>query len=117
VVSQAAARDDPVTRLQEERLGVSSSRRTDGLSPEQRLAVRRNRSQKIVEDFEKLLREERKKLSLRGRLAQAIDYSFNRWDVFTRFLQDGRICLLNNAVERALRSTAAGRCCMIFRRR
>ena len=81
----------------------------NGLSPEQRLAVRRDRSQKIVEDFEKWLREERKKLSPKGPLAQAVDYSFNRWQVFMCFLADGRICLSNNAAERALRGIAVGR--------
>ena len=81
----------------------------NGLLPEQRLAVRRERSQKIVDDFEKWLLEERKKLSPKGPLAQAIDYGFNRWHVFTRFLQDGRICLSNNAAERALRGIAVGR--------
>ena len=32
-----------------------------------------------------------------------------RWDGFTRFLDDGRICLTNNAAERALRPLALGR--------
>jgi len=81
----------------------------NGLLPEQRLAVRRERSQNIVEDFEKWLREERKKLSPKGPLAQAVAYSFNRWQVFMRFLADGRICLSNNAAERALRGIAVGR--------
>ena len=32
-----------------------------------------------------------------------------RWDAFTRFLDDGRICLTNNAAKRALRCVALGR--------
>jgi transposase len=71
--------------------------------------VRRERSHKIVDNFEKWLREERKKLSPKGPLAQAVDYSFNGWQVFMRFLADGRICLSNNAAERALRGIAVGR--------
>jgi transposase len=37
-----------------------------------------------------------------------------RWDRFTRFLDDGRICLTNNAAERALRGFALGRKSWLF---
>ena len=37
-----------------------------------------------------------------------------RWDGFTRFLDDGRICLTNNAAERALRGIALGRRAWLF---
>ncbi len=37
-----------------------------------------------------------------------------RWEAFTRFLQDGRICLSNNAAERALRGIALGRKSWLF---
>ena len=39
----------------------------------------------------------------------AIDYQFNHWDAFKRFLDDGRICLSNNAAERSVRGIAVGR--------
>jgi transposase len=42
-------------------------------------------------------------------LAKAINYILSRWVVFTRFLNDGRICLSNNAAERAVRCVAVGR--------
>jgi transposase len=38
-----------------------------------------------------------------------MDYMLKRWTAFTRFLSDGRICLTNNAAERALRGIAIGR--------
>jgi transposase len=108
-----------LARLRKMPIAIEAVRRIDelfaierdinGLLPEHRLAVRRERSHKIVDDFEKWLRDERKKLSPRGPLAQAVDYSFNRWQVFMRFLADGRICLSNNAAERALRGIAVGR--------
>jgi transposase len=41
--------------------------------------------------------------------AKAINYLLNRWAAFTRFLDDGRVCLTNNAAERALRGVAVGR--------
>ncbi len=39
---------------------------------------------------------------------------FKRWAAFTRFLDDGRICLSNNAAERALRGIALGRRSWMF---
>ena len=43
-----------------------------------------------------------------------MDYMLKRWDAFTRFLDDGRICLTNNAAERALRGIALGRRAWLF---
>jgi transposase len=43
-----------------------------------------------------------------------MDYMLRRWDRFTRFLDDGRICLTNNAAERALRGVALGRKSWLF---
>jgi hypothetical protein len=43
-----------------------------------------------------------------------MDYMLKRWDSFTRFLDDGRICLTNNAAERALRGIALGRKSWLF---
>jgi len=84
-------------------------REINGQSPSQRLAVRRERSKPLIESFETWLRGERKKLSSKGPLAKAIDYQFNHWAAFTRFLEDGRICLSNNAAERSVRGIAVGR--------
>src|SRR4029077_8596267 len=41
-------------------------------------------------------------------------YMLKRWPSFTRFLDDGRICLTNNAAERALRGIAIGRRAWVF---
>ncbi|HEU4927457.1 MAG TPA: IS66 family transposase [Vicinamibacterales bacterium] len=81
----------------------------NGLPPEQRMAVRRSRSKPLVEDLERWLRAERRKLSSKNPLAKAMDYSLKRWSTFTRFLDDGRICMTNNAAERAVRGIAVGR--------
>ena len=43
-----------------------------------------------------------------------MDYMLKRWAAFTRFLDDGRICLTNNAAERALRGIALGRKSWLF---
>src|SRR2546429_3677379 len=60
-------------------------------------------------DLESWLREQRAKLSRGNALAKVMDYMLKRWPAFTRFLDDGRICLSNNAAERALRGIALGR--------
>ena len=63
----------------------------------------------LVSDLESWMREQRAKLSKHNDLAKAMDYMLTRWQTFTRFLTDGRICMTNNAAERALRSVAVGR--------
>jgi hypothetical protein len=60
------------------------------------------------------MRAERAKLSRHNAVAKAIDYMLTRWPAFTRFLEDGRICLTNNAAERALRGLALGRKSWLF---
>ena len=84
-------------------------REINGQSPSQRLAVRRERSKPLLDSFEAWLRAERGKLSPKGPLAKAIAYTFNHWQAFTRFLDDGRVCLSNNAAERSVRGIAVGR--------
>jgi transposase len=60
------------------------------------------------------MRAERVRLSRHAETAKAIDYMLKRWPAFTRFLEDGRICLSNNAAERALRGIALGRKSWLF---
>lgn len=43
-----------------------------------------------------------------------MDYMLKRWDAFARFTADGRICLSNNAAERAIRGLALGRRSWLF---
>jgi transposase len=84
-------------------------REINGRAPEQRLAVRRERSKPLVDTLEAWLREQRDRVSAKSEIAKAINYSLNRWAAFTSFLDDGRICLSNNAAERAVRGVAIGR--------
>jgi transposase len=84
-------------------------REINGEPPDQRLAVRRERSRPLVDALEEWLRGERRKLSSKAPLAKAMDYTLKRWGAFTRFLDDGRICMTNNAAERAVRGIALGR--------
>jgi transposase len=84
-------------------------REINGASPERRLAVRNERSRPLVAALEAYLRQQRARLSGKSDTARAIDYSLKRWPALTRFLDDGRLCLSNNAAERALRGIALGR--------
>ena len=89
-------------------------RTINGLAAGDRLAVRQRESKPIVVDLEKWMRAERARLSRHAETARAIDYMLTRWPAFTRFLDDGRICLSNNAAERALRAIALGRRAWLF---
>jgi transposase len=89
-------------------------RRINGLSAGDRLAARQRESKPVVTDLEKWMRSERARLSRHAATAKAIDYMLTRWPAFTRFLDDGRICLSNNAAERALRGIALGRRAWLF---
>jgi transposase len=89
-------------------------RSINGQSAEQRRAVRQELSAPLVADLERWMREQRAKLSRGNEVAKAMDYMLKRWTAFTRFLDDGRICLSNNAAERALRGIALGRKSWLF---
>ena len=84
-------------------------REINGLSASQRLTVRAERSRPLVDALAAWLRDQYARLSAKSATARAIDYMLKRWPSFTRFLDDGTICLTNNAAERALRSIAVGR--------
>ena len=84
-------------------------RAVNGLEPDERRAHRRARSAALVADLEAWLRANRAKFSAKAPVAQAIDYLLKRWTAFNRFLDDGRVCLSNNAAERAIRPIAVGR--------
>jgi transposase len=89
-------------------------RSINGRDADQRKAVRQEFSAPLVADLEAWMREQRAKLSRGNDVAKAMDYLLKRWAAFTRFLDDGRICLSNNAAERALRGIALGRKSWLF---
>jgi hypothetical protein len=85
-----------------------------GQSAEERLRVRKEQSAPPLTALEAWLREQRARLSNSSAVAKPIDYMLRRWDRFARFIDDGRICLTNNAAERALRGFALGRKSWLF---
>jgi transposase len=89
-------------------------RAINGLSVDQRLATRQALSGPLVADLQAWMIQERAKLSRGNEVAKRMDYMLKRWAAFARFLDDGRICLTNNAAERALRGIALGRKSWLF---
>ena len=89
-------------------------RAINGKSPAERAAVRKISSRPLVDDLQLYMREEAAKLSRGHDLVKAIQYMLKRWHAFTLFLDDGRVCLTNNAAERGLRGIALGRKSWLF---
>jgi transposase len=89
-------------------------RAINGSTPAERLAVRKEHSAPLMADLHAWLEAQLAKLSRNHDLAKAINYMLRRWPAFTRFLDDGRICLTNNAAERALRCVPLGRKAWLF---
>ena len=91
-----------------------AERTINGLPADQRLALRQKHVASLVADLETWMRAARGKMSRHADVAKAMDYMLKRWDTFSRFTTDGRICLSNNAAERALRGIALGRKSWLF---
>jgi transposase len=100
IAIEAVARTDALFDIERE---------INGKPPLERQRVRQERSRPRVEALETWLREQYARLSPNSQVAKAIAYSLNRWDGLARFLDDGRLCMTNNAAERALRGIAVGR--------
>ena len=89
-------------------------REVNGWPTAERLAARHERSAPIVAALEGWMRAERARLPRGAEVSRAMDYMLDRWPSFARFLDDGRVCLSNNAAERALRGLALGRKAWLF---
>jgi transposase len=89
-------------------------RSINGKGANERLAVRRDKSRPLVEELELYLRAQLDRLSRGHDLAKAINYILKRPSAFKLFLEDGRVCLSNNAAERGLRGVALGRRAWLF---
>jgi transposase len=92
----------------------AAERAINGSSPAERVAIRRKEIAPLVDDLIEWMKRERAKLSRHNDVAKAMDYMLKRVDGYMRFLNDGRICVSNNAAERALRGIALGRKAWLF---
>jgi transposase len=86
----------------------------NGKSPAERLAVRHELSAPLMAELQEWLSAQLARISRNHDVAKAINYMLRRWDAFTRFLADGRVCLSNNAAERSLRCVTLGRKSWLF---
>ncbi len=89
-------------------------RSINGKSANDRLAVRQDKSRPLVEELELYLRAQLERLARGHDLAKAINYILKRSTAFNLFLEDGCVCLSNNAAERGLRGIALGRRAWLF---
>ncbi|MGH7716880.1 MAG: IS66 family transposase [Vulcanimicrobiaceae bacterium] len=80
-----------------------------GRTPNERRAVRQERTRPLLDAMKPWLEQTLKTLSQKSATAKAIRYALVRWEALQRFCDDGRIEIDNNAAERALRCVALGR--------
>jgi transposase len=80
-----------------------------GRPPDERRRVRKARAEPLLAEMRAWLEATLGRVSRRGDLAKAIRYALTRWTALTRYVDDGRIEIDNNAVERAIRPIALGR--------
>jgi hypothetical protein len=80
-----------------------------GLNAAERLQQRQTRSRVLVAELRAWLEAQRAKLPGRSPTAEAIVYALNHWHGLVRFLDDGRIEISTNTVERAMRPVALSR--------
>jgi hypothetical protein len=80
-----------------------------GEPAQQRRLVRGEHSRVIIDDLHHYLEARNRQVSPKAKLGEAIRYALTRWDGLSRFLDDGRVDLDNNAVERSIRPLALNR--------
>ena len=83
-------------------------REINGMTSQERVRVRHERSRSLVTELEAGCASSARD-SRNSETGKAIDYSLKRWAALSRFLDDGRLCMSNNAAERELRAVAIGR--------
>lgn len=80
-----------------------------GLPAEERRHIRQARARPILDELAAFLDATLLCIPRKGDLAKAIRYARSRWMALTRYVDDGRLELSNNAAERAIRPLAIGR--------
>jgi transposase len=79
------------------------------MKPEERKALRMERSTPVLENIKTLLEERSKTMLPKNPLCEAVNYTLNHWKQLTNYLKDGRLPIDNNLVENAIRPVALGR--------
>ena len=104
-------RKSPVAAEALDRIGelYAIEKEIRGRLPDERRAVRRERSRPLLDAMRPWLEQTLRTLSQKSEAAKAIRYALGRWEALGRYCDDGRIEIDNNAAERALRCVAIGR--------
>jgi hypothetical protein len=89
-------------------------RQVKGLSVEERLQARQSKAKPRCEDLHAWLKLERQRVPEGSATAKAIDYSLNRWDALTAYLDNGAVQINNNHIENLVRPWAMGRKAWLF---
>ena len=105
------ATDSPLAREALERIGALYAIEAEirGRPPDERCAVRQARAGPLLESLREWMRQLLSRSSKKSELARATGYVLSHWQALTRYRDDGRIEIDNNAAERALRAVAIGR--------
>ncbi len=90
-------------------LWAKVEREVQPLAPDERKAIRQERSLPIADALHQWLTQQRQKVPDGSATAKAIDYSLKRWKALTRFVDDGELPIDNNWVENQIRPIAIGR--------
>jgi transposase len=111
IFNEHAKTKSPLAREALERIGelFAIEREINGQSAETRLAVRQAKSVPLLTSLKSFYDRTLERISRKATLAEAIRYSTNRWEALTRFTEDGRLEMTNNAAERAIRPLTLGR--------
>lgn len=100
IATEAVARIQQLYRIEAE---------IRGRPPEERSAVRQEKSRPVLEALQPWLRARLDQVSQKSKLAEAIRYTLNHWDGLNRFVDDGRIEIDSNTVERSIRPLTLNR--------
>jgi hypothetical protein len=105
------ANASPIAAEALERIGALYAIESEirGRPPDERAGIRQARAGPLLESLREWLRQTLVRVSKKSELAKAIGYVLTRWTALTRYRDDGRIEIDNNAAERALRAVALGR--------
>ena len=112
----SVAADSPIAREALERIQTLFAIEAEIRSrpADERRTVRQSRAGPLLDDLRRWFHSTLSQLSRKSPLALAIRYALTRWTALTRYRDDGRLELENNAAERALRAVALGRKNFLF---
>jgi transposase len=88
---------------------VEQDARDRSLSPEQRRDLRQSESKPLLNAMRPWLEGIRQRHLPKSPMGDAIGYALRQWETLVRYLDDGRLDIDNNRVERQMRSVAVGR--------